>query len=98
MERSETLPAYPGSARGRGKICAARWPSFRERGRTHWHRAQQNSQGYGGQIQNVAWLQRAVRPGLGLSRIADRVQGHAGNEEKAGAKRQEPGVRSQESG
>ena len=59
-------------------VCSARWPALRQRRCAHGHRAQQDSQGSGCEIQNHGRISRAVCAGMGLSRLADRIQGGEG--------------------
>ena len=69
----------PEAARGRGAFFAARRPAVRQRRCAHRHGAEQDSQGFHSQVPNNARQTRAVRAGLGLPRVTDRVQGHATN-------------------
>ena len=64
--------------KGAPKYRAARRAAVRERRNPHGPRAQQDPQGPRRQVAQHARLRRAVHPGLGLPRPADRAEGRSG--------------------
>ncbi len=62
-------------AQGREEVPAARRAAVRQRRDPHRPRAQQDAQGPGGEVPQHAGLRRAVHPGMGLPRPADRAEG-----------------------
>ncbi len=60
---------------GRAEVPPARRPALRQRRNPHRHGAEQDPQGFRGQVPQHAGLRRALPAGLGLPRPAHRTEG-----------------------
>ena len=75
---SATVRANPKITTGSTIVRSARRSAICQRRRSHGHCAQQNLKGFRSEIANHARQTGAVRAGLGLPRVADRIQGRKG--------------------